>query len=46
MSKYFKFLDGRIGADDSDVDALISEFSLDELSAGSVYRAWLDQLND
>ena len=44
---YFDFLNGRSNGstDDSDVDALISEFSeLNESDAVRIYRAWLDNL--
>jgi hypothetical protein len=39
----FAFLNGRDGAADSDVEALMREFRLSEADAGEMYRAWLDR---
>lgn len=44
MKRYLEFLDSREGAPDSDVEALMKEFSLSKYEAQVVYRTWLDTL--
>ena len=44
MNKYFEFLVGRKGADDSDVDALQRAFELNINQAAFIYRCWLNSL--
>lgn len=42
MNEYLEFLNSRVGASDSDVEALAQRFDITERHAAEVYRAWLE----